>query len=135
MHAQSIMFSTPRDFRPTVSARSGRVIVTTLFAACLLITAGLCALGTSSRDPVSSVKTPNPAKAPWYLLSVAEAIVYSDPYYAGVLSKLPTPIQYVLVMPVLFVMPIAFASFVAVVFAYVVGARRQTKSELITEIK
>ena len=32
----------------------------------------------------SSVKTPNPSKAPWYFLGLQEMLVYFDPWYAGV---------------------------------------------------
>jgi hypothetical protein len=35
-------------------------------------------------DPASSVKTPNPSKAPWYFLGLQEMLVYFDPWYAGV---------------------------------------------------
>ena len=35
-------------------------------------------------DPASSVKTPNPSKAPWYFLGLQEMLVYYDPWYAGV---------------------------------------------------
>ncbi len=35
-------------------------------------------------EPASSVKTPNPSKAPWYFLGLQEMLVYYDPWYAGV---------------------------------------------------
>jgi hypothetical protein len=35
-------------------------------------------------DPASSVKTPNPSKAPWYFLGLQEMLVYFDPWMAGV---------------------------------------------------
>jgi hypothetical protein len=35
-------------------------------------------------EPASSVKTPNPSKAPWYFLGLQEMLVYFDPWYAGV---------------------------------------------------
>ncbi|MCY2967673.1 MAG: hypothetical protein NT069_29270, partial [Planctomycetota bacterium] len=35
-------------------------------------------------DPASSVKTPNPSKAPWYFLGLQEMLVYYDPWMAGV---------------------------------------------------
>jgi hypothetical protein len=35
-------------------------------------------------EPASSVKTPNPSKAPWYCLGLQEMLVYFDPWYAGV---------------------------------------------------
>ncbi len=36
-------------------------------------------------EPASSVKTPNPSKAPWYFLGLQEMLVYYDPWMAGVL--------------------------------------------------
>jgi len=35
-------------------------------------------------EPSSSVKTPNPSKAPWYFLGLQEMLVYFDPWLAGV---------------------------------------------------
>ena len=35
-------------------------------------------------EPASSVKTPNPSKAPWYFLGLQEMLVYFDPWMAGV---------------------------------------------------
>src|SRR5690606_30705341 len=35
-------------------------------------------------EPSSSVKTPNPSKAPWYFLGLQEMLVYYDPWMAGV---------------------------------------------------
>lgn len=35
-------------------------------------------------EPASSVKTPNPSKAPWYFLGLQEMLVYYDPWLAGV---------------------------------------------------
>lgn len=35
-------------------------------------------------DAASSVKTPNPSKAPWYFLGLQEMLVYFDPWMAGV---------------------------------------------------
>jgi len=35
-------------------------------------------------EPASSVKTPNPSKAPWYFLGLQEMLVYFDPWYADV---------------------------------------------------
>lgn len=37
-------------------------------------------------EPASSVKTPNPSKAPWYFLGLQEMLVYFDPWYAGVVA-------------------------------------------------
>ena len=42
------------------------------------------ALQAPLEDPASSVKTPNPSKAPWYFLGLQEMLVYYDPWYAGV---------------------------------------------------
>ncbi|MCA9057344.1 MAG: hypothetical protein KDA85_02550 [Planctomycetaceae bacterium] len=39
-------------------------------------------------EPASSMKTPNPSKAPWYFLGLQEMLVYFDPWLAGVV--LPT---------------------------------------------
>jgi len=39
-------------------------------------------------EPASSVKTPNPSKAPWYFLGLPEMLLYFDPWIAGVI--LPT---------------------------------------------
>ena len=36
-------------------------------------------------EPASSVKTPNPSKAPWYFLGLQEMLVYYDPWMAGVM--------------------------------------------------
>lgn len=35
-------------------------------------------------EPASSMKTPNPSKAPWYFLGLQEMLVYYDPWMAGV---------------------------------------------------
>jgi len=35
-------------------------------------------------EPASSVRTPNPSKAPWYFLGLQEMLVYYDPWLAGV---------------------------------------------------
>jgi Cytochrome b(C-terminal)/b6/petD len=35
-------------------------------------------------EPATSVKTPNPSKAPWYFLGLQEMLVYFDPWMAGV---------------------------------------------------
>jgi hypothetical protein len=42
------------------------------------------ALQAPLEEPASSVKTPNPSKAPWYFLGLQEMLVYYDPWYAGV---------------------------------------------------
>jgi hypothetical protein len=46
------------------------------------------ALQAPLEEPASSVKTPNPSKAPWYFLGLQEMLVYYDPWMAGVV--LPT---------------------------------------------
>ena len=46
------------------------------------------ALQAPLEEPGSSVKTPNPSKAPWYFLGLQEMLVYFDPWLAGVV--LPT---------------------------------------------
>ena len=42
------------------------------------------ALQAPLEEPSSSVKTPNPSKAPWYFLGLQEMLVYYDPWMAGV---------------------------------------------------
>jgi hypothetical protein len=42
------------------------------------------ALKAPLEEPASSVKTPNPSKAPWYFLGLQEMLVYYDPWMAGV---------------------------------------------------
>ncbi len=42
------------------------------------------ALQAPLEEPASSVKTPNPSKAPWYFLGLQEMLVYYDPWMAGV---------------------------------------------------
>ncbi len=42
------------------------------------------ALPAPLEEPASSVKTPNPSKAPWYFLGLQEMLVYYDPWNAGV---------------------------------------------------
>lgn len=42
------------------------------------------ALPAPLEEAASSVKTPNPSKAPWYFLGLQEMLVYYDPWYAGV---------------------------------------------------
>ncbi len=52
------------------------------------LTALLIVWGIGLRAPLeeaaSSVKTPNPSKAPWYFLGLQEMLVYFDPWMAGV---------------------------------------------------
>ncbi|MDA1012878.1 MAG: hypothetical protein O3A00_00325 [Planctomycetota bacterium] len=54
----------------------------------VVVTAGLVlwgiALQAPLEEPASSVKTPNPSKAPWYFLGLQEMLVYFDPWLAGV---------------------------------------------------
>jgi len=58
----------------------------------IALTAGLILWGillnAPLEEPASSVKTPNPSKAPWYFLGLQEMLVYYDPWMAGVV--LPT---------------------------------------------
>jgi len=42
------------------------------------------ALPAPLEEAASSVKTPNPSKAPWYFLGLQEMLVYYDPWMAGV---------------------------------------------------
>lgn len=49
----------------------------------VLLVWGIC-LQAPLEEPASSVKTPNPSKAPWYFLGLQEMLVYFDPWYAGV---------------------------------------------------
>jgi hypothetical protein len=49
----------------------------------LLVVWGI-ALQAPLEEPASSVKTPNPSKAPWYFLGLQEMLVYYDPWMAGV---------------------------------------------------
>lgn len=46
------------------------------------------ALPAPLEEPASSVKTPNPSKAPWYFLGLQEMLVYFDPWMAGVVLPL-----------------------------------------------
>jgi hypothetical protein len=54
----------------------------------VVLTAVLVAWGVALQapleEPASSVKTPNPSKAPWYFLGLQEMLVYYDPWMAGV---------------------------------------------------
>ena len=49
----------------------------------LLLVWAIC-LQAPLEEPASSVKTPNPSKAPWYFLGLQEMLVYYDPWMAGV---------------------------------------------------
>jgi len=51
----------------------------------LLLVWGI-ALAAPLEEPASSVKTPNPSKAPWYFLGLQEMLVYYDPWMAGVVA-------------------------------------------------
>lgn len=63
-------------------------LVYTELIAMIVVTAVLLVWGIALQapleDPASSVKTPNPSKAPWYFLGLQEMLVYFDPWYAGV---------------------------------------------------
>ena len=48
------------------------------------LTVWAIALQAPLEEPASSVKTPNPSKAPWYFLGLQEMLVYYDPWMAGV---------------------------------------------------
>jgi len=54
----------------------------------VVLTAILIVWGIGLKAPLeeaaSSVKTPNPSKAPWYFLGLQEMLVYFDPWMAGV---------------------------------------------------
>lgn len=54
----------------------------------VVLTAVLVAWGIALQapleEPASSVRTPNPSKAPWYFLGLQEMLVYYDPWLAGV---------------------------------------------------
>ena len=74
-----------------VAVRSNRVL---LAIGLILLTAAI-AVGVYSavispglEEPPSSIKTPNPSKAPWYMLGPQEWLVYYDPWLAGVLPPL-----------------------------------------------
>lgn len=83
MHASAIS-TIPMNARPT-TARNGRVVAIT----CLILTALMLAgwWVASSFDPVSSIKTPNPSKLPWYYLSLGNMVTYYSPQLAGMLPR------------------------------------------------
>ena len=49
-----------------------------------LLTLWAIGLRAPLEEAASSVKTPNPSKAPWYFLGLQEMLVYFDPWMAGV---------------------------------------------------
>ena len=66
-----------------------RVSTVMMMKICMVVlTAILVAWGVALQapleEPASSVKTPNPSKAPWYFLGLQEMLVYYDPWLAGV---------------------------------------------------
>lgn len=58
-------------------------LVCMIAVAAFLFVWGVC-LQAPLEEPASSVKTPNPSKAPWYFLGLQEMLVYYDPWLAGV---------------------------------------------------
>lgn len=57
-----------------------------LLACAVLIVSAACL-----DEPASSVKTPNPSKAPWYFSGPTELLVYFDPRLAGLFGVLFYP--------------------------------------------
>ena len=55
-----------------------------MIAVTVLLIAWGIALQAPLEEPASSVRTPNPSKAPWYFLGLQEMLVYYDPWLAGV---------------------------------------------------
>ena len=55
-----------------------------MVALTVLLLVWAIALQAPLEEPASSVKTPNPSKAPWYFLGLQEMLVYYDPWMAGV---------------------------------------------------
>ena len=55
-----------------------------MVAITVLLLVWAIALQAPLEEPASSVKTPNPSKAPWYFLGLQEMLVYYDPWMAGV---------------------------------------------------
>ena len=63
-------------------------LVYTELIAMVVVTVVLVAWGIAFKapleQPASTLKTPNPSKAPWYFLGLQEMLVYYDPWMAGV---------------------------------------------------
>ena len=63
-------------------------LVYTELIAMVVVTVVLVAWGIAFKapleQPASTLKTPNPSKAPWYFLGLQEMLVYFDPWMAGV---------------------------------------------------
>jgi len=57
-----------------------------MVALTVLLLVWAIALKAPLEEPGSSVKTPNPSKAPWYFLGLQEMLVYYDPWMAGVVA-------------------------------------------------
>jgi hypothetical protein len=55
-----------------------------MVALTVLLLVWALALDAPLEEPASTVKTPNPSKAPWYFLGLQEMLVYYDPWMAGV---------------------------------------------------
>lgn len=55
-----------------------------MIALTVILTVWSVGLAAPLEEPSSTVKTPNPSKAPWYFLGLQEMLVYYDPWMAGV---------------------------------------------------
>lgn len=84
---------TARGLPPVEAEQSEKVLVWpdlvyTEMICMVVLTAILILWAIALRAPLeeaaSSVKTPNPSKAPWYFLGLQEMLVYFDPWMAGV---------------------------------------------------
>lgn len=84
---------TARGEKPVEAEQSEKVLVWpdlvyTEMICMVVLTAILIIWAIALRAPLeeaaSSVKTPNPSKAPWYFLGLQEMLVYFDPWMAGV---------------------------------------------------